>query len=271
MNRFEPLRAMPTVGNHTYWHRKKQFLLAEDRYPEWVAIAVEEGAFAYEIGQERGTASFGDLVLCPPHTPFRRTVLSELSFHFFLFHWEDVSGNPIDAIDGHFPALPVKIGIRDTDRLRSDYSYLKTASDAADMPDRKNFFFNDIWALYALEMESKAAASGKQEKENPLMDKAAAYIRQHAFEKISLKQLASSLGLSPVQFSRNFQSCFHLKPMDFLTDVRLQQAQNLLLETGLTIEQIAERCGYDNGFYLSRVFSRKIKMSPSRFRRTQRI
>lgn len=51
--------------NHIYWKQKGEFALTEDIYTTWVAFAVEEGIFHYEIGGQIGEASFGDLVLCP--------------------------------------------------------------------------------------------------------------------------------------------------------------------------------------------------------------
>jgi transcriptional regulator GlxA family with amidase domain len=86
-----------------------------------------------------------------------------------------------------------------------------------------------------------------------------------------MKQLSSGLGISPVQFTRRFQAAYGQTPIDFLTSLRLQKAQALLLETELTLEQVADQCGYENGFYLSRMFSKKLNISPSAYRKSHRI
>ncbi|WP_436244961.1 AraC family transcriptional regulator [Paenibacillus sp. LjRoot56] len=44
----------------------------------------------------------------------------------------------------------------------------------------------------------------------------------------------------------------------------------LLQETTLTLEKIAEACGYASGYYFSRVFSLHMSMSPSQYRKLHR-
>jgi transcriptional regulator GlxA family with amidase domain len=45
----------------------------------------------------------------------------------------------------------------------------------------------------------------------------------------------------------------------------------MLLETNYPLDHIAEQCGSENGFYLSRVFSKKFEMSPSAYRSTHQM
>lgn len=73
--------------SHVYWHRKERFALEQDSYSNWTMFAVEDGRFAYRIGERSGEAGFGDLVICPPGTAFHRRTLSPLSFHFVHFVW----------------------------------------------------------------------------------------------------------------------------------------------------------------------------------------
>ncbi|HEY0826808.1 MAG TPA: AraC family transcriptional regulator, partial [Bacilli bacterium] len=107
--------------------------------------------------------------------------------------------------------------------------------------------------------------------DDPLTIQAAIIIQEQAYEFISLKRLADSLGLNPVQFTRRFQSAYHITPSQYLKNIRMHRARSLLTETDLTLDQIAGRCGYENGFYLSRVFSQTMKMSPSQYRRTHQV
>jgi AraC-like DNA-binding protein len=56
-----------------------------------------------------------------------------------------------------------------------------------------------------------------------------------------------------------------------LASLRLHKARTMLLETGLTIQTNAERCGYGSGLYLSHVFAQHMKTSPGQFRKTHRV
>ncbi|MDF2723961.1 MAG: hypothetical protein K0Q59_3636, partial [Paenibacillus sp.] len=52
---------------------------------------------------------------------------------------------------------------------------------------------------------------------------------------------------------------------------RLQKVCNLLTETDQTLEQIAEQCGFQTAYYLSRVFTKEMNTSPSRYRINHRV
>jgi hypothetical protein len=56
-----------------------------------------------------------------------------------------------------------------------------------------------------------------------------------------------------------------------LTTLRLERACKLLQETTLNLEDIAEKCGYRNGSYISRLFVKKLQTTPSEFRAAHRL
>jgi len=58
--------------------------------------------------------------------------------------------------------------------------------------------------------------------------------------------------------------------MDYLTSLRMRKARKYLLETDKTMEDIAESIGYQNGFYFSRIFKKKVGVTPSAFRKKHR-
>lgn len=104
-----------------------------------------------------------------------------------------------------------------------------------------------------------------------IISQALLHMHEHAFSDLSMRDLSSGMNLSPVQFTWSFKESLGVSPIDYLTSLRLRRVRTLLLETDYTIDYIVVRCGYSNGFYFSRIFSKKMKMSPSQFRRTHKI
>lgn len=268
----EQLRGwVPAVVGHVFWKKKQAFQYAEDTYEDPVVFAVTDGSFAYEIGEEKGEGAFGDLIFCPPGMAFKRKVIAPLSFHFFTFRWKTESGELVreDAVPSG------KRTVRDRSRLASSYYYMEQllrpgAEDRQRTLRRMGHLLQDLWQLYSIEAElamrsSRSAAADRK------MQEAAHWLRQHAFGPLVVKELGASLGFSPVQFTRRFQAATGQTPMAYVTAIRLQKAQALLIETDWTLDRIAESCGYENGFYLSRMFRRKLGVSPSAFRRWHRI
>jgi transcriptional regulator GlxA family with amidase domain len=77
--------------------------------------------------------------------------------------------------------------------------------------------------------------------------------------------------MSPSQLSRRFKGALGTNPAEYRTQCRVQEARRLLLETAMSVEEIAEACGFENGFYFSRVFTRETGQPPSRFRKNYRV
>lgn len=98
------------------------------------------------------------------------------------------------------------------------------------------------------------------------------YWELHAFERFFLKDVASPVAshfyLNKVQLTRSFHAAFGKNPMDYVTLLRLNKSKSLLTSTEYTIDHIAQQCGYDNGFYFSRVFLKHVGMNLSQYRKT---
>lgn len=85
-----------------------------------------------------------------------------------------------------------------------------------------------------------------------------------------LDRLANSLGLSVSQLIRRFKSGMGTTPSTYLTNIRLEEACRLLINTSITLEEIAIRTGTGDGFSFSKLFRRHFKESPGAYRKRER-
>jgi AraC-like DNA-binding protein len=83
---------------------------------------------------------------------------------------------------------------------------------------------------------------------------------------LRVTDMARELHWSPAHFSRIFKLVTQQSPRDFLIEVRLSRARQLLAETSLTIGAIAERLDYEDIYFFSRQFKEKSGISPLQFR-----
>ncbi|MDQ6421215.1 AraC family transcriptional regulator [Paenibacillus sp. LHD-117] len=257
---------MPSLIQHKFWKAKEQFLLQVDTYEDWVIFLVERGSFRYTVGEFGGVASGGDWILCAPGTPFRREVLSRVDFHFLSFTFLPKPGEepPAPLPAGHYRPEESERS-RDTLRqLRADI--LAANADPGYAQALKKHLLNDLW-LHLFASVREASTGLPRQTEDPLMRSAAERIRMEAGSPFVIKQLASELGLTPVQFTRRFKAAYQLNPLQFATEIRLHTARKLLAETDFTLDAIAWRCGYENGFYLSRKFKKQTQTTPSEYRK----
>lgn len=94
---------------------------------------------------------------------------------------------------------------------------------------------------------------------------AVSYMERNYAEKINLQQLADMTHLSISHFSKIFRQVYHLSPMDYLQQIRLEKARHLLCESEFRVSEIAIACGFDNSNYFSRVFKMKHGLSPTKW------
>lgn len=95
-----------------------------------------------------------------------------------------------------------------------------------------------------------------------------AYLDNHYLEELSLSQIAAELHISPYYMSHIFKECTGGSPMQYITQLRITEAQNLLLSTKQSVTDIAMQCGYNNSNYFQSVFSRLVGMPPGKYRNT---
>lgn len=87
---------------------------------------------------------------------------------------------------------------------------------------------------------------------------------------LTLQQLADLCGLSRSHFARAFKRSTGLPPHRWLLARRVEMAQDMLLTSALTLEQIALGCGFADQSHLSRVFAAFVGTPPGEWRRQRR-
>ena len=92
------------------------------------------------------------------------------------------------------------------------------------------------------------------------------YADQHAIERISLIDLAERFHFSPSYLCRVFKRETGKTLTDHLLRIRLGKATALLASSTLPIAEVAERCGYPDYFYFTRLFKRTYGVTPTAWR-----
>ena len=80
--------------------------------------------------------------------------------------------------------------------------------------------------------------------------------------------VSEQLGVPASHLTRVFQSCYQIRMLDYIQQVRLRAAK-VLLSTSMTIREIAEQTGYGSQINLIRAFKRIEGKTPSEFLREQ--
>lgn len=105
-----------------------------------------------------------------------------------------------------------------------------------------------------------------QPAEESRQEETLAYIAMHYMEDIAVKDIAGYLGYSEAYFCKRFKQAFGHSFVSYLTDFRMQRAEELMRTSRLSIKEIGKAVGYADPNYFTKVFRRVRGVSPSEFR-----
>ena len=81
-------------------------------------------------------------------------------------------------------------------------------------------------------------------------------------EQVSPSDIASELGISTRQLERLFGRYLNCSPKKYLIELRLQKAQRLLVQTELSVTEVAMACGFNSSGHFSRAYRAQFGISP---------
>lgn len=106
--------------------------------------------------------------------------------------------------------------------------------------------------------------------DDPRIAAAVRFIRENACRGISVRDVLDDVPLSRTALERRFRRYLGRSPQAEIRAVQLKRARELLSETDVKIERIAELAGFVHPEYFSVVFKRELGRTPGRFRRESR-
>jgi AraC-like DNA-binding protein len=93
------------------------------------------------------------------------------------------------------------------------------------------------------------------------------YLHASYFDDLSIDELANVAGLSPYHFIRKFKAVFGSTPHQYLQQIRLEHAQNLLSTTDTSVTDICFAVGFQSLGSFSTLFQKQVGVSPRTFRK----
>lgn len=123
-----------------------------------------------------------------------------------------------------------------------------------------------FWCYLLLDTEAARMKLRKNDRRGLRMKPMLEYIHRNYGKKITLDEIADAGTVSRRECSRCFQKYAHLTPMDYLSYYRIRMAAHFLIDTQMTVAEIAEACGFSSGSYFSRIFQKEMGCVPRQYR-----
>ena len=227
-------------------------------------VLITQGAGIYMIDGQRYTAQKGDLIFYNSHTVHDEFggSGSNLATYCIAINGLRIEGLPVDHLlpDGYCPIQPTKQHFSEILNL-----FAAIEQEAKAHAEIANYLTMALAAKLTALLREEGV---KQRQQTPtLAAKARAFIDKNYKENIRLGDIAAATHTNAYYLSHLFKAEIGLSPMKYVILRRIGEAQNLLINTDMTITQIAAQVGYNNSNYFQNVFKGALGMTPGEYRR----
>jgi AraC-like DNA-binding protein len=266
-----------------YWwlkHWKHQRLL----FPFWrLYWNMNEGACVFY--DEQIMLNPDMIILIPPNTPFSTDIIGDqnlLTANSMLEGgWIESNEMEVDSLQNGFilhffihfnlgyPFDNVTPGIYYHYISREQKEIIQRITDILKC-GISDFDFNSTLDIYNLILSSISNLSPyiwNQQSIEPKVLDVISYINRNLRKNLSNEILASTLRMSTNSFARLFKQQTGLPPQKYIAKIRVENACNLLHHSSLSINDIAEHCGFSDRYYFTKVFTSFIEMAPAQYRK----
>lgn len=218
-------------------------------------VCVLEGDSIYHFGKNICHLHAGDVIFLPKGCRYRREILSKkYNSVLVYFQFSEIPGQlPECQLFSQIPGIDLEF-LKLTRKWSS--KGLCTQSECVCL----------LYEIYMRLIRSKTAIYLPASKKELFEDAVRTLTEQYTREDFSVTSLATHAEMSEVHFRRCFKQIYHVSPQQYLTELRLGKAKDMLRYDILSVTDIAKAVGFLDPCYFSRLFKQKTGFSPSEYR-----
>lgn len=245
---------------HYYIHRKEtpNWKIEGGITPFVDLTYVIGGKSVYNIGDQEYTVRKGDLI-CIPKNTYRaaftdpQNYIECYSTNLFLrdMYGQDTSlPLPVISHIGTIPELVTHFHELHSEWLQRDFGYMMKV--------------RSILCFILYEVLNIELNENHDNQSDPRIKNSIIYLSQHYCETITIETMSDMFHLHPVYYGNLFCKAMGMTFKQYLTKLRLNNAENMLKSGEYTVGEVALICGYSDIFYFSRLFKKNRGISPSK-------
>lgn len=188
----------------------------------------------------------------------------------WTIYWLHFNGNMADFYaDGY--DTPTTISPTDESRIRERLAIFEEMYHVLEngySKDNLNYAISSLYYfLGSIKYIGKfRESSGRQEHSKDVIEKAVLYMKEHIEKNLILDELCSYLRYSKSYFSNKFKRHTGYSPISYFIQLKIQAACHLLDFTDMQINQVCHKVGITDPYYFTKLFTKSIGYSPTRYR-----
>ena len=242
------------TGKEYFYAPFKQVSLRKD----YGIVYVVSGELFFEQGKVKTLLKSGEFIIGLPHKYLNRFGTDQ---GFVNYYWLNFTGSEVESLIN-----------------RTGLSFETTYSLGNDPEIEREFekifgefIINDDYFLCRCEAELALLLSSvarKSKGSTKKLLKSVEYLHKNYDKEITVEFLAAMENLSPSHYFKIFKRNTGLSPFEYVTQLRISSACFHLRNDNYSIAQISRLVGYDDAGYFSRIFKKKMGLTPKQYRKT---
>jgi len=252
-----------------FFYEKKEHILSKTMNPHYHILyeiyRLESGKCNYFVENQTFEVCSGDIIIIP-----------ENCIHNVLYNNKFYSRQLVNCSKSFIPSSVI--------HSIPKFGYLYRNNDISDkiteiFKNIENEYVNQdeysmdsiklqMYSLFLLMARNKNYCHTLNIKTSNFIKEAIKYIQQNYNSGISLTEIADYSSVSEVHFSRSFKKETGIGFNEYLSIIRLRNAENLLKKSSSSISEIAFSCGFNDSNYFSLKFKKEYGVSPTEYRKT---
>ncbi len=239
------------IDNYVNW--KRDFF--DTRKFDGVMLFID-GEIQYNFGFKKVTAKKGDVLFLPGNLPYSGVKISE-AVTLIVVDFLCLKENEFEKL-----GAPFTLSVDNFSSMLNAFSNIHRSWNS-------QFLSSDFEIKsYLYSILSEKYKQGEKLRNNIPTDDILEFVSQNIIDvELSLKSLCKKFYISESQLRRNIHKRTGMSPNEYITTLRIDKAKNELLSTDKSIKFVAYDCGFASQYYFSKVFSKKVGLSPSEYRR----
>lgn len=253
----------PTVKYH---YNKK-----ENGVDYYIIIYCTSGEGWYIVGEKTYKVRENQYIILPPDTPYSFGANTANPWTIYWIHFKGRLSNTFFT----YPIIPKNIEATENSRIQDRIQLFEEIYKNLELSFHSDHYCYASVCLFHFLASFRYLNQFRQirnhtEKEYSFSEKVIYYLRENVEKNLSLKLLAKHFNLSPSHFSARFLKETKQSPIKYFIVLKIEKACKYLELSNMKICDIYTKLGFQDPAYFSRIFTKIMRISPSKYRLRER-
>lgn len=264
-NDFESKLHITDIGYYpnAHFHYRKR----EDSIPQYILIYCIKGKGWYELKERKYNIEENQFFILPANIPHTYGANEQNPWSIYWVHFKGTLAKFYAEGYDKPSTIPISEKSRIADRINVFEEIYKTLEMGYGTENLDYAISSLYYFLGTIKFIGQFRESSNSNAVNRnIIDASIRFMRENIENRISLEEICKHLDYSPSYFSAIFKKSTGYSPIQYMLQLKIQMACQLLDYSNMKINQICYKIGIDDPYYFTRLFTKIMGKAPSEYR-----